>query len=234
MPKLRFLGHSAFYVEGGGLKGLIDPFITNNCQAASAGITAAEFTDINAIFLTHTHGDHLGDTIEIAKRTGAPVFACNETAVWLTEKGIRTEGMHIGGRSTFPFGRVKMVPAIHGDPIVEDGKIRYGGLACGYVIELEGKKLYHAGDTALTMDMQLLEAEHIDVACLPIGGYYTMDAEDAARAVGFINPVKAVPMHYNTFPKIQANPEEFVNDVSSSSMMSTEIIVMKPGEVLEY
>ena len=234
MPKLRFLGHSAFYVEGGGLKGLIDPFITGNCQAASAGITAAEFTDINAIFLTHTHGDHLGDTIEIAKRTGAPVFTCAETAIWLTEKGVHTEAMHIGGRAIFPFGRVKMAPAIHGDPIVEDGKVRYGGLACGYVIELEGKKLYHAGDTALTMDMQLLKEEVIDVACLPIGGYYTMDAQDAARAVGFIDPVKAVPMHYNTFPKIKTDPQDFVNAISSNSLMSTEIIVMQPGETIEY
>ena len=231
MAKVRFLGHSSFYIEGEGLKALIDPFLEGNPSAAAK---PEEFSGINAIFLTHTHGDHLGDTIEIAKRTGAPIFCCSETAIWLTEKGLRTEGLQIGGRASFPFGRVKLTPALHGDPIMEDGKIRYGGLAGGYVIEIEGKKLYHAGDTGLSMDMKLLAAEHIDVACLPIGGYYTMDAEDAARAVGLICPVTAVPMHYNTFPKIQADPEDFVNYVSNDSMKSTEIVVLAPGETLEF
>lgn len=231
MPTLRFLGHSAFYIESNGFKALIDPFLTNNTQAVEK---ASDFTDVDVIFLTHTHGDHLGDTIEIALRTGATVFTCSETATWLAAQGVRTESMHVGGRVTYPFGRVKMTPAIHGDPIIENGEVRYGGLACGYVIELEGKKLYHSGDTALTMDMQLLAAEHIDVACLPIGGCFTMDIEDAARAVGFINPVKAIPMHYNTFPKIKADPEDFVTAVSDASLLSTEIIVLQPGETLEY
>ncbi|MDO5115378.1 MAG: metal-dependent hydrolase [Synergistaceae bacterium] len=231
MPKLRFLGHSAFYIEGDGLKGLIDPFLTGNPQAAAK---AGDFTDINAIFLTHTHGDHLGDTVEIAKRTGATVFTCNETAGWLASKGVKTEGMHIGGRAKFSFGTVKLTPAWHGDPIIEDGQIRYGGIACGFVIEVEGKKIYHAGDTGLTTEMKLLEAENIDVACLPIGGYFTMDITDAARAVGFIHPVRAVPMHYNTFPKIAAAPEDFAMAVSQANLLGTEIVILNPGENLEF
>lgn len=231
MPKLRYLGHSAFYIEGTGLKGLIDPFLTGNPKAAAK---AADFTDINAIFLTHTHGDHLGDTVEIALRTGATVYTCNETAAWLTSKGVKTEGMHIGGRARFPFGRVKLTPAWHGDPIIEDGETRYGGIACGFVIEVDGKRVYHAGDTGLTMEMKLLEAEKIDVACLPIGGYFTMDITDAARAVDFIHPIKAIPMHYDTFPKIKANPEDFSMAVAEADLLGAEIVILAPGQTLEF
>ncbi len=112
MAKLRYLGHSAFYIEGTGLKALIDPFLTGNPFAAAK---PSDFSELNAIFVTHGHGDHLGDTIEIAKKTGACVFSCAETASWLAQKGIKTVGMHIGGRARFPVGRVKLTPAWHGD-----------------------------------------------------------------------------------------------------------------------
>ena len=231
MPKLTFLGHSAFKIEGNGLVGLIDPFLTNNPQAA---VKASELEGINYIFLTHTHGDHLGDTVAIAKRCGAVVFTNAETAAWLMGQGVKCEGMQVGGALETPFGRVKQVPALHGNPLMMVGKAQYAGLPCGYVIEVEGKKVYHTGDTALISDMQLLQEEKIDVALLPIGGYYTMDAHDAARAVGMIQPVVAVPMHYDTFPKIKCNPEKFAEEVSARSLLGTEIVILAPGQSLEY
>jgi len=228
MAKIRFLGHSAFYIEGEGLKALIDPFLSGNPVAAAK---PEEFNDINAIFLTHGHGDHMGDTIEIAQRTKAVVFTCNELAGYLSSKGIKVEGMHIGGRAAFSFGKVKLTPAWHGCPIVEGDDVRYGGVACGFVIEVEGKKIYHAGDTGLTMEMTLLEEEIIDVALLPIGGYYTMDIQDAARAVKMIKPRVAIPMHYNTFPKIVADPEEFAKLVGE---MFTAVKILEPGEEYHF
>ena len=228
MAKIRFLGHSAFYIEGEGLKALIDPFLSDNPVAAAK---PEEFNDINAIFLTHGHGDHMGDTISIAQRTKAVVFTCNELAGYLSSKGIKTEGMHIGGRAAFSFGKVKLTPAWHGCPIVEGDEVRYGGVACGFVIELDGKKIYHSGDTGLTMEMTLLEEEVIDVALLPIGGYYTMDIQDAARAVKMIKPRVAIPMHYNTFPKIKADPEEFAKLVGE---MFTEVKILEPGEEYQF
>ena len=228
MAKIRFLGHSAFYIEGEGLKALIDPFLSDNPVAAAK---PEEFNDINAIFLTHGHGDHMGDTISIAQRTKAVVFTCNELAGYLSSKGIKTEGMHIGGRAVFSFGKVKLTPAWHGCPIVEGDEVRYGGVACGFVIELDGKKIYHSGDTGLTMEMTLLEEEVIDVALLPIGGYYTMDIQDAARAVKMIKPRVAIPMHYNTFPKIKADPKEFAKLVGE---MFTEVKILEPGEEYQF
>jgi L-ascorbate metabolism protein UlaG (beta-lactamase superfamily) len=227
MAKLRYLGHSAFYVEGYGLKALIDPFLKGNPQAAAK---PEDFTDINYIFLTHGHGDHIGSTIEIAKRTGATVFAVTELAAYLAEEGVKTEGMQVGARAKFTFGRVKLTPAWHGSPYIAGSESRYAGIACGYVIEIDGKKLYHSGDTGLTTEMELLAEENISAALLPIGGYYTMDIDDAVRAVKMIKPKVVVPMHYNTFPKIKADPEEFARKVREAMLTPK---VLAPGEWLE-
>ncbi len=228
MAKLRYLGHSAFYLEGEGIKALIDPFLTGNSLAAAK---PEDFTDINYIFLTHGHGDHVGNTVDIAKRTGATVFTCTELSGFIASKGVKVEGMQIGGRARFPFGRVKLTPAWHGCPIVSNGETNYGGIACGFVIEVENKKIYHSGDTGLTVEMQLLAEEQIDVALLPIGGYFTMDIEDAVRAVRMIRPQVVVPMHYNTFPKIVADPEDFAKLLDEDM---TVVNVLVPGESMEF
>lgn len=134
--------------------------------------------------------------------------------------------MHIGGRKSFDFGKIKMTPAIHGSSIRESTHILYAGVACGFLIEIDNVKIYHAGDTALTYDMKLLEKENIDFALLPIGGNFTMDIEDSLEALSLIKPKNAIPMHFNTFDIIKANPEEFKSDVCN-------IISMNPNETIE-
>ncbi len=229
MAKLTYLGHSAFYIEGENIRALVDPFLSGNPMAPEGPDARKE---LDYIFVTHAHGDHLGDTVEIAKRTGASVFATNELAQYLANKGLETIGMHIGGRASFPFGRVKLTPAHHGSSIFENGKMVYSDVPCGYLIEVDGKKIYHAGDTGLAMDMKLLAYDEVDVAILPIGGFYVMDAEDAARAVGFIKPIVTIPIHYDTFPPIKADPAAFEKHMNRLGA-DARVEVLKPGETLE-
>jgi len=138
MGMLQFLGHAAFYVEGAGVKALIDPFLTGNPQASEGPASRAS---LDYIFVTHAHGDHLGDTVAIAQRTGATVVATNEMSVYLSGKGLQTVGMHIGGRTKFPFGKLKLTPAFHGSSMFEDGKMTYSDVPCGFLLEIDGKKI---------------------------------------------------------------------------------------------
>ena len=224
--KLTNLGHSAFIVEEGDFKGIIDPFISDN------PLTNAKVEDLDGlshIFVTHGHGDHIGDAIELAKAHDALVITNAEISDYLSQQEVKTHAMHIGGRFKFDFGTVKLTPALHGSGInTHDGMI-YGGNPGGFVIEINNKKIYHAGDTGLTMDMKLLEPENIDVAILPIGGNYTMDMDDAVIAVEFVNPNVVIPMHYDTFPVIKADPNTF-----KDKNKVCDTVILNIGESFEF
>ena len=229
MAKLWYLGHSTFYLEGEGLKALIDPFLTGNPW----GIAKPEdFTDLNYIFVTHGHGDHLGDAVEIAKRTGATIVSIFEVAQYCQFKGANVHAMHIGGTYNFPFGRVKLVPAAHGSSVIEGDRVVTLGSPCGIVVEVEGKNVYHAGDTGLIADMELLgKYENIYVALLPIGGNFTMDIRDAAIAAELIKPALAIPMHFKTWPIIDAEPEDFK---ALAEARGVNVQILNPGDELEF
>jgi L-ascorbate metabolism protein UlaG (beta-lactamase superfamily) len=223
--KITYLGHSAFIFEDDSFKAIIDPFISGN---SLSNINVDEIKNLTHIFVTHGHGDHLGDTVDLAKSNDALIITNAEISNYLNEQGLKTHSMHIGGRHKFDFGTVKLTPALHGSAIsTEDGPVD-GGNPCGFVIEVNNKKIYHAGDTGLTMDMKLLELEHIDVAMLPIGGNFTMDIDDAVLATEFIKPELVIPMHYDTFPVIKADPKEF-----EENNKTCKTKIMKIGETYE-
>ena len=203
---LTFLGHSCFLLETSNGKILFDPFITYNELAKNIKVDEIE-TDY--ILQSHGHTDHIMDLEGIAKRTGAMVVGSWEITEWLKKKGIENvHPMNIGGSWTFPFGRVKMVFAAHSNSL-PDGT--YGGVAAGYIIEADGKRIYYAGDTGLTQDMKLIgEYWRPDIALLPIGDNFTMDIDDAIIASDFIQCKEIVGMHFDTFGYIKINHEEAV------------------------
>lgn len=222
---LTYHGHACFSLAGGGHTIWLDPYLTGNPQA---DIELPEITRADFILVSHGHGDHLGDAIPLARHTGATIISNNEIAEHCQGQGIRAHGLHIGGGYRFPFGVVKMTIAHHGS-CLPDGT--YGGNPGGFLIDLVGKRFYFAGDTGLFYDMKLLgEEKPIDVALLPIGGNYTMDPEDALRAIKLLEPRLVVPMHYNTFDVIQQDPHAFVARVGETTGVDAAVLV--PGESL--
>ena len=219
--EIRYLGHSAFELTHDGVTVLIDPFLTGNPKAAaSAGDLAAD-----AILVTHGHGDHLGDTVAIAQRTGATVVAITELAHELAGEGLEVRDPNLGGTVSLDWGSVKMVPAWH-TSTTPKGTVN---TPAGLIVEIGGSIVYHLGDTSLFGDLELIGRRHaIDVALVPIGGHYTMDREDAVEAVRMLAVAQVIPCHYNTFPPIQADAEAFKADVESST--AAEVIVLSPGE----
>ncbi|MBS1501244.1 MAG: metal-dependent hydrolase [Bacteroidetes bacterium] len=211
--KFTYYGHAAFELETGGKKLLFDPFITHNGLAKHIDVNSLK---PDYILLSHGHGDHMADLFAIQKNSGAKVICIAEIAGWLGGKGIPdAHGMNIGGAFNFDFGRVKMVNAIHSSSM-PDGS--YGGNPAGYVIYAEGKNIYFAGDTALTYDMKLLADENLDWAILPIGDNYTMGADDAIKACGFINCKKVVGVHYDTFPPIRIDKAKVLEKFKNAGL----------------
>ena len=205
---------------------MIDPFITGNDLTD----LVADNEKPDVILLTHGHNDHVGDTIALAKANDTLVIAPFELAEYLSWQGVKTHGMHIGGAYQFDFGKVKFTQAFHGSSYVtEKNEIIYTGMPAGILFMTEGKTVYHAGDTALFGDMKLIGERHpIDLAFLPIGDNFTMGIEDAAYAVELLKPKAVVPIHYNTFPPIKQNPQDF-----KAAVEGAEVHVLNAGDGVE-
>ena len=220
--ELTYHSHACFSIAVDGVQLLIDPFLTGN---ALADVSADE-VQADYILVSHGHGDHVGDTVEIARRTGAMTISNFEIQNWLQAQGVeRTHPLHIGGGRDFPFGRVKLTIAHHGSAL-PDGS--YGGNPAGFLLTLKGKKIYHACDTGLFYDMKLIGEEGLDVAILPIGDNFTMGPDDALRAVKLLEAKVVIPIHYNTFDVIEQDPMAFATRVQAET--SSGCVVLQPGQ----
>ena len=227
--KITYLSHSCFLVETSSHKLLIDPYLSGNplAQVKPADIQC------DYILVTHGHSDHVGDALEIANACDATIISSYEVAAWLGKRGARkTHPLGLGGGFDFPCGRVKLTIAFHsaGNPSA-DGSFEYLGVAAGLLIMADGKTIHHAGDTALTLEMQLLgQRNKIDVAILPIGDNFTMGPEDAVTAAEFLKAGLVLPMHYNTFPPIRQDPDAYVSALAEKGIKGHAI---KIGETIE-
>ena len=220
--EIRFLGHACFELTKGDTRVLVDPFLTGNPKAA----VEAGDVDPTHIFLTHGHADHIGDTVDIAKRTGAQTVAIVELANELGESGVESVvDPNIGGTVEFEGGWVRLTPAWH-TAVSPNGTPH---MPAGLVINLGGTTVYHLGDTALFSDLALPgKRDQIDVALMCIGGHYTMDRHDAVAAAELVGAGTVIPCHYDTFPPIETDAEAFKSDVESKT--SSKVAVLQPGE----
>lgn len=224
MAKLTYFSHSAWKIESKGKTILIDPFISGNPTAP----VKADQVNADFIIITHAHGDHIGDTVEIAKRCSSLVISNFEISNWAGQQGLKSHPLHIGGGRGFEFGYVKLTQAFHGSSF-PDGA--YGGMPAGVLVTVEGKTIYHTGDTGIFGDMKLIgEMNPVDVALVPIGDNFTMGIKDALKAVELINPKMVIPMHYKTFDVIDADPQKFAAEVKKTGV---EAKVLDFGQSIE-
>lgn len=217
-----WLGHGTFSIETAEKTIIIDPFFTGN----PAATTTADAVHPDALIISHGHGDHVGDAVEIAKRTGCLVIANYEITEWLQTQGVENvHPQHIGGAHRHPFGVVKLTIAHHGSSLPDGSN---GGNPCGVLLKLADGNIYHACDTGLFYDMKLIGEEGIDLAILPIGDNFTMGPEDALRAVKLINPRRVIPDHFDTWPLISQDSSEWSNQVHSET--DSSVVLLRPGD----
>ncbi len=217
-----FYGHASIGLTVDGIHILVDPFFSRNPKAC----ISADQVNADYILVTHGHGDHVGDAVAIAKRTGATVISNAEISGWMEEKGVKSHGQHIGGGFTYPFGYLKLTNALHGSRLPDGSN---GGNPCGFLLAAkDGKKVYLAGDTGLFGDMKLIGDEGLDLAAIPIGDNYTMGPADALRAVEFLSPRLVIPIHYNTFPLIEQDVNAWAKEIEAKT--SSKAAILSPGQ----
>ncbi len=222
---ITYLGHSSFSIKWNEGYILIDPFLDENEDFF-------ENSKITHIFLTHGHGDHLGVSFELYKKHKPKIVSAYELNLFLNKNGVKEEDLisiNFGGYIPFPFGKVKMVYALHSSSNLQYGNIVYTGNPCGYIFKFEDRTLYHMGDTGLSYEFKLIgENEKIDILLIPIGGFYTMDIDDAINAVKMIKSEYVIPMHFDTFPEIKSDPVSFKKRVENETC--SKCIILKRGE----
>ena len=218
---LTWLGHGSMQLEVGGHQLLVDPFFTGNPAAS----TTAAAVKADYILITHGHNDHVGDAVEIARRTSATIISNFEIATWMENRGLNAHAQHLGGGHQFPFGYLKLTLALHGSAM-PDGS--YGGNPAGFLLTTDSRKIYLAGDTGLFGDMQMIGDEGLDLAVVPIGDNFTMGPDDALRAVKLLRPKTVIPIHYNTFDVIKQDAAAWARRVETET--GTRARVLKPGE----
>ena len=223
MARITWFGHAAFKIEMANKTVLVDPWLDGN---PTSPIKASEITKADVVFVTHDHGDHLGDAFSICKKTNATFVAAIELTDYAEENGVKeVAGLNIGGSTEIEGVKLTIVQALH---------TASKGAPTGVVIEGEGKTVYHAGDTGLFGDMRLIgEIYKLDVALIPIGGYYTMGQREAVEAVKLLNPKVVIPMHYKTFPVLAQSADEFVKGVNER-MLKVKVVTLKPGESYQF
>lgn len=217
---INYIGHSAFYIKTGDFGILIDPFISQNPKAVFGNENI-----ITDIFVTHGHGDHLGDAIPISRKKNAQITAIFELANYCAERGARVNAVNFGGKIEYNWGTARFLPAFHSSS-TPDGT--YAGMPASILFEINGTKIYHAGDTCLNSEMKTIgELYSPDIALLPIGSHFTMDVDDAVIAAQWLNAKTVIPMHYNTFDAIKADTSDFKSKIQNAGMQA---IVLACGE----